>query len=525
MKKSKAITPFTLYCFLITVFLLPSFSSFAAVREVTIFPASAKIWETAKIRPQCSGSEKCRAVITIPPLADPESFVASLPAKAGWKIEDIQFNATAVQDEAKIAELRKQIQKLKEEKTELQAKIQALDVQLQFWQAQTKAKTKNLTETDALAAAIGKNVRKSFQEKIFNEVQLEKTDRKLKELQDNLNQAASKKDTAWEVTMTLLGANQNEIVISYNYLLSGCGWLPLYRLEALPGENKISFSWEAEIWQSSGDDWKQAQVNLATLQPAISAAPGELPAWIIKPRPVYSYKASRIMEEKSMRSAAPREALAQLANEDEAPVQSSKTTYSVWSLGKKNILAGVKQRMKIKDELWPADFTYLARPSLSPQVYVRAQVKFAESMEIPEGQSVFLIDGAILNKRGFSLKGTEGILYFGVSPLITVSSTALANKSGEKTIFQDKKTHLWQWLIEAKNASAASIKLFIEEPQPQPRDERIKLTFKHNPEATEKDNAKFVWLMDIPAHQKKSIQTIIELAAPRDMDLDLGWRR
>ena len=226
-----------------------------------------------------------------------------------------------------------------------------------------------------------------------------------------------------------------------------------------------------------------------------------------------------------MRAAAPTEALAQAAKEDETPVQSSKTTYSVWSLGKKNIPAGVKQRLKIKDELWPADFTYLARPSLSPQVYVRAQIKFAEAVEIPEGQSVFLIDGAVLNKRTFSLNGTEGILYFGVSPLITVSSMAQANKSGEKTFFQDKQTHLWQWLIEAKNASAANIKLLIEEPAPQARDERIVLTFKHNPEPTEKDNARFIWLMDIPAQQKKSIQTIIEMAAPRDLKLDLGWRR
>jgi hypothetical protein len=84
---------------------------------------------------------------------------------------------------------------------------------------------------------------------------------------------------------------------------------------------------------------------------------------------------------------------------------------------------------------------------------------------------------------------------------------------------------LWQWLIEAKNSSNADIKLRIEEPCPQARDERIHLTFRPSPEPIEKDHEKFVWLIDLASQQKKTIQNTIELEAPKDMDLDMGWRR
>jgi uncharacterized protein (TIGR02231 family) len=504
---------------IIILILLFPISSMATVKEVTLFPNSAKISETAKINPQCDKG-KCLSVITLPSQADPESLVVSLPPQSRVKIEDVQVKPIQVQDEIKIADLRKQIAGREEERKEMLAKLQALEVQLQFWQAQTKAKTKTLADTSKLADAIGKNVRRDHQEKLIIETQLEKIDKNIKKLKEELNQAAGKKETAWEITLTTSGSGKTEIALSYTYSLAGCGWLPLYRIEALPADKIISFSWDAEIWQSSGEDWKQVQLNVATLQPIINVAPPELPEWIIKPRVLY--KASR---SKNI-AAAP--LMEKEASDNEAlgamPAETQNTTYSIWSLGKKNIPAGNRQRLKIKDESWPAEFLFLARPAINPQAFVRAQIKLDQPAEIPSGQAIFVIDGAILGKREFSFAGSEEDLFFGTSPLISVTSSTITDQSGTKTIFQDKQTRSWQWLIEAKNSSNADIKLRIEEPVPQARNKKIHLNFKQNPEPVEKDHAKFVWLLDVPAGQKKTIQNNIELEAPSDMNIDFGWR-
>jgi uncharacterized protein (TIGR02231 family) len=419
--------------FIIILILFLPVCSLAAVKEVTLFPHSAKISETAKINPQCAKG-KCISVITLPPQADPESLVVSLPPQSRIKIEDVQAKPIQVQDESRIAELRKQIAGLEGEKRETQSKLQALDAQLQFWQAQTKAKTKTVADSYKLADAIGKNVRKSSQEKFAADTQLEKIEKNIKKLQEELNQAAGHKETAWEIILTLSGFSQNEISLSYTYSLAGCGWLPLYRIEALPTDKSVSFSWEAEIWQSSGEDWKQVQLNLATLQPVINVEPPKMPAWIIKPRMLYKASRSKNIV------AAP--LMEKGASEDQAmdavPAETINTTYSVWSLGQKNIIAGSRQRLKIKDESWPAEFLFLARPAINPQAFVRAQVKLTKPSEIPPGQAIFVIDGAVLSKREFSFAGSEGELFFGTSPLISVTSSTIADQSGAKTIFQDK---------------------------------------------------------------------------------------
>jgi len=105
-----------------------------------------------------------------------------------------------------------------------------------------------------------------------------------------------------------------------------------------------------------------------------------------------------------------------------------------------------------------------------------------------------------------------------------VASFVAADQTGTTALFQNKQTRQWQWLIEAKNTGRAAARVRIEEPVPQPRDERIKLTYRHKPEPSEKDAVRFVWIVEVPAAQKTSIVTGVDLEAPRDMVLDFGWR-
>ena len=521
LNKQKRLFAMVLPVIFIGLLILTSVS-WATVKEVTLFPHSAKVEETIKIHPPSASVNKNQVMIVLPPQADPESLVVAPPSANRIRIDDIQIKPVTRLDENRIAQLRAQLKKSLNEKREMQARMKALDVQIQFWQAQTKAKTKTIAEADNLSSAIGRNSRKIYSEKNAIETELEKVDKEIKELQDNLNQAAGKSEKAWEATVTLSGLIQNDSILNYSYTVGGCGWQPLYRLEALPSSNSIIFSWDAEIWQSTGEDWKLALINLATLQPVKTVAPPELSQWIIKPKTAVIYKSSR--KTKSA-IAALETAEADEAGVESTPVETTHTTYSVWSVGKKTLTAGSRQRLKIKEETWPAQFLFLARPSLSPQAFLQAQIKLIKPVEIPSGQATFVIDGAMIGKRQFALAGTEADIYFGNSPFITVSSLTVADKSGAARIFQNKQTRQWQWLIEAKNAGNTPVRLRIEEPVPEPRDERIKLTFKHNPEPSEKDTTKFVWLVDLPALQKKSIETSVELEAPKDMPIDFGWRR
>jgi uncharacterized protein (TIGR02231 family) len=513
-----------LLSFLILCSVLDPSGASAVPSEATLFPDSARIVDVSRVTLQPAG-ETFKAVVVLPGQAVPESLSASLPSGSPLRIEDQNRRQINRQDDARIAELRRQIQNAKTEKIVIVAGIQALDAQIQFWQAQAKGRAKTLEEAVALSALLSKNVKKAFQEKLALEPDLQKTDSRIKELQEELNRITGQKESLWEVTFLISGPPARETILTLTYTLGGCGWSPLYRLEALPRDGTILFDWEAEIWQSSGIDWKQINTNIATLPPRSAIAPPSLPPWIIRPRQPIPLKGRAKTDLLEASPAAVEAKMFSDPPEAAEPHEIRKSTYSLWNLGKRNIPAGARQRIKIRAESWPADFVHLLRPALTSQAFVQAAVKLSETKDIPSGQASFLIDGALLARRPFSFAGTEGTLSFGVDPLVTAEAIPLSRKSGEKGFISDRQTHEWVWRYDVSNTRDSAVRVRLEDSLPQLRDERIRLSLKLEPEPSEKKVDTLIWLMELPTGQKTSLTSMIRIDAPKELDLDLGWRR
>jgi len=437
------------------------------------------------------------------------------------KVLDQSWRQVSRQDDARLAELRRQLLQTKTDRISVISGIQALDSQILFWQAQAKARAKTTEETVNLSLLIGKNVKKAFQDKLTLEPELEKYDRKIKEIQEEINRITGHKETLWEISFLIGGPQARQAILRVSYLLTGCGWSPLYRLDAHPSNGLIQFNWEAELWQSSGTDWVQVDTKLATLQPDSPINPPELPPWVIRPRPEPRPRArlradamDMPRENKLMASEAP----------DALPRELRHGTYALWEIGKRTIAAGSRQRISVREEAWKADFVHLLRPSLGPQAFLQTTVKFPEGTELPRGSATFLVDGAVLGKRTFSFAGQEGSFSFGTDPLVTGTAVVLSRKSGERGFIADRQTQEWSWKIDIANARNTLVRARIEEPLPQALDERIKLSFKAAPEPSEKTPQTMVWTLDMPEGQKKTIMNSIFLEAPKEMDLDLGWR-
>lgn len=508
---------------ILLLFLFPAGAS-AVPREVVIFPNSARVTDVVRISLQATGQGSLKALATLPAQAVPDSLTTRLDPNVPLRIEDQSWRQINRQEEGKIAELQKKLQHLKMEKIAMLAAFQSLEAQLQFWQAQAKTKARTSDETVGLAALIGNNVKKDIQDKLTLEPELERFDKIILELQDEINRIAGQKDTLWEVTLILSGSPVRETNLTMTYTLKGCGWLSHYRLDARPRDGVIRFAWEAEIWQSSGIDWNQAETELATLQPLSAIAPPDLPPWIIRPRPGVLMTQGRQKAELRAASAAGA-ALSAEAQDESAPSETRRTTYAVWSLGKRTIPAGSRRRLNIREEVWPAEFIHLLRPSQTSQSFIRAAVNLPEGREIPAGTASFLMDGAVVGNRQFTFAGQEGTFFFGTDPLVTVRSILISRKSGEKGLITDRQTEEWGWRLDILNAGSSSVRIRLEEPLPQPRDERIKMTFQLVPEPQEKSSLELTWLMEVPAGGKQSLFTTVRLEAPKEMNLDLGWRR
>jgi uncharacterized protein (TIGR02231 family) len=521
----KRVAGFVLSLFLFALS-LPALT-WAAPVEVVFFPESARVSEWTKVRLEPGVNHLKKATILLPSQADPDTLVTRIANASSAVIEDQSWRQVTRVDEDAVKSLKKKIAVLKEERISVQAAMKALDSQIQLWQMQTKARFKTLADASNMSAAMTKSIRKATAERLALDPELEKLDQQIKRLQEELHAAGGRKDTVWEVTVLLSGIQGPEASLSYAYNLGGCGWSARYRLEARPLEQKVLFAWEGEIWQSSGQDWGPVSVRLANRQPRSVLTPPTLPPWILKPKPV----APPVVYKKTGRAAAMAEVAAAAPLDGQGneggpavPSRVDEGSYSSWHLGKRAIPAGVRQRVKVLEESWPAAFSYLCRPSQGEQVFVRAAVRFEEDRDLPRGQAVFFLDGALVGKRPFGLSGREETVFFGADPMVRVKSILLSRQSGEKTFLADKQTHSWRWRIDMENGRNHPVSIRIEEPLPQSRDERIRITLKNDPPPSAAEEGVQSWVLDCGPGMKRQLFTGVEVEAPKDMRLDLGWR-
>ncbi len=461
----------------------------AAPQEITLYRQAARVTELTKVRFQPAGKQLQHCLIIISGQADPASFQAIPLGNDLVKIEDIAWRRLPKEDDADLKARRRTTSQLKETKNGLLAELEGIESQLQFWQQQTKAKAKTPAEAALIATNIGRNTKKAFLQKLSISEEITLLNRRIKQLDEEVNASDSAAQALWEGTITVSGtAAPLEVLLSYSYTLSGCGWRPVYRLDAVIPENKIKFNWEAEVWQNSGVIWQDVDLRLAvtplpSVSPSMSFTP---PSPFVDPDTATHPKRSKSPgKKKPLPSLATGE-----GNDAGAPSPSALPGgFPLQQVVKTTLPSGLRKKIILQEENWPAAFDYLARPDNDSPVYLQAQVRLSVTREIPRGEAVFFRNGSFLHRGEFVFSGQQESIIIGQDPLVSLV----------RSLSPEKNERLWRW--EAQNNQPFPIKMRIEtsiyaaagdvsQPAPAPVEEKPGL---------------WVWTLGLQAGEKKII--------------------
>ncbi len=486
--------------------------AWASPSEALIFPDSARVWEERSL-PVKSSPGRSHVQISLPARADPQTLLIRPVEPDSISISEVQWTRSEPQETERVKELRRKIKDLQDLKKELNARIKAQEARIAFWEAR-KDHAQELRHMEELSLKIFDSLSQAHTELADTEQSLEEASGQLKELQSRLEEMTGPESRAWLVLVGLdISAEAATAKMAFNYILRGCGWEPAYRIEALPHEGSVAFTWEARVWQSSGQDWKGTRIALATLRPHKVLDPPALPDWIVRPAPHMGLPGPRDARMAVM-EAAP----------DMAPVEERRDLFSVWDLGEQNLAAGDRPRLWIQEQEWDAEFVRLLRPSRSNRAFLKASLDLEQVQNIPAGEAMYFHAGAMLGRQVFEFTGTEKTIYFGEDLFVTAQLVTRARGSGARGIIRERQTYFWDFLITAANQHDYPLRVRLEEPRPMLRDERIEAFFKLDPEPAEETESMFIWELDLEPGQKREVAMEIELRAPGDMDIDWGWR-
>jgi uncharacterized protein (TIGR02231 family) len=525
----------------------------AEVVRAVFYPDAAEFTARAAL-PLAGTPSRPVAVLLLPAQADPSSLAVTpekglAVADLTWeRKERVRSGQGQSQGQSQGQILARELEERKRARAGIEAKVAAAAARLEFWKGHGAAPARTPAEARQLAQALSEDVERTAAGKYELDRALEKANREVAALEAKLARVAGPEDAAWEVSVFLAPAPQAEgpgqplakpaarpmdqpVRLVWSYRLSGCGWRPISRLDARPGEGQVLFATEAEIWQNSGAALTQAEISLAALPRAVSVDLPPVPDWVIQPRPEPVPRPEGAPMAKN-RAAAPMLAVASMdaGAAPPAPAFGQHATVGLWDLGRREIPAGEKTRLTLTQAAWPADFLWVLRPALDSRAFLRAKCRLPEPMDLPPSQALYLVEGSALGQRTLSLAGDEATLFFGPDPLVTGKEKLADKKSGESGIVGQKQTHRWDWTIEVKNAKNRAVPVLVESARPLSRDERIKVevTAEPKPEAPaaqDQDAAHLLtWRLTPKPGEKTLIKLTVTASAPADLKLDTGRR-
>ena len=86
----------------------------------------------------------------------------------------------------------------------------------------------------------------------------------------NLNQPAG------EIELTLQAKAYSSVDLNLTYIANNAGWSPVYDIRAKDVKSNIDLAYRANVYQSTGIDWKNVKLTLSTINPAEGGTKPEL---------------------------------------------------------------------------------------------------------------------------------------------------------------------------------------------------------------------------------------------------------
>lgn len=342
------------------------------------------------------------------------------------------------------------------------------------------------------------------------------------------------------VVITLSASEAAAGKISFSYLVSQAGWVPLYDIRSDSQTGKISLTYKAQVFQNSGIDWDNIKLNISTNNPYANKTKPELNPWYID---YYEYRKRQELEEISIRGA---RAIPQAAFnqgyflddaknknlEDKAALGADQFTtvvhqliaaefkidlpYSIKSNNEKNLVL-------IKNSDLNTTFKYYSVPKVDPGVYLVAQMTKLDELQLVPASANIFFDGSYIGETYLDPTSMDDTLNLslGKDPNIVVKRTLLKQKSKDKVV-QDKRERTFSYQIEVQNNKSSAIQLIIQDQVPMTTNNDITIELLEKDFARElPGNGILEWEYKLKPGENKKLEFSYKVKHPKDQQINL----
>jgi uncharacterized protein (TIGR02231 family) len=334
-----------------------------------------------------------------------------------------------------------------------------------------------------------------------------------------------------EIIVSVSAESETAAEFVLNYVVANAGWIPVYDLRATDTKNPVQLSYKANVFQGTGEEWKNVKLTLSTANPSLGGVKPELsPLYvdILNPVRTARYRDDNAVYKRAKPEAAPATAgQMEIVEEDvdatntaayTTTIQTSLNTEFAISLPYTVNSANKPTLVDIAAHSLKADYLYTVVPKLDEDAFLIARITGWEELSLLPGEANVFFEGTFIAKSFIdpdNIKDTLAVS-LGRDKRIVVKREKIKDFSSRKSIGTNQKDS-YGYTISVRNTKAEDIRIIVEDQIPVSQTSQIEVTVLDTGGAKyQKDYGKLTWEFTLKPQETKKVEYKFEVKYPKD---------
>jgi len=351
-----------------------------------------------------------------------------------------------------------------------------------------------------------------------------------------LNTAKEEKMSKGKLVLQVLNEVAGTVTLNFSYITNSAGWKPMYDLRANSIKDPIQLLYKAQVWQSTGIDWKKIKMSLSSGNPNQSNEAPLQQAWFLR------YQTNISKEVITLGNASNTYTLNETFKSEDKVVDSSNADgefdngiddYTQISESQLNVTFdidipydvlsnGKMHSVSLKEIQIPATYKFYSAPRLEKEAYLLAKIDNYGQYNLLPGEANIVFEEMNVGKTFINPEQTGDTLSLsmGRDKKISIKREKVVDKSGTKFL-SSYKEQTFTYDITIRNNKKEEINLTLKDQHPLSSDKDITIELLEDGKAWVNPETGFMtWDLKLAPNESKKIRISYKVRYPKDKIID-----
>ncbi|WP_368887683.1 DUF4139 domain-containing protein [Proteus columbae] len=345
-----------------------------------------------------------------------------------------------------------------------------------------------------------------------------------------------------EIDMPIIAKEKTQIVLSLgtsknltskmriSYITPDAGWSPAYDIRSQGMDKPILLTYKADVIQNTGLNWDKVKLVLTSTNPSLNITAPTLSPWYLS---LYNNTAKLRNSNMDMKMAMPAPVSEAMNEAPREQLSKGVTRYVTTNNNGINLSHAIALPYTLKNSTEPntlvinqkevvADYRYLTTPKLVEEVYLQAEVKDWENLNLLNGRAnIYYMNSFVGNSYINTNELTELLsIPFGIDKNIQISRINNEKIRKEPIFIGTTIEQKESYTIKVRNTYNSPVKVTIYDQLPLSQENNINVADAvYKDGVLDKDTGEIKWNITLGAKEEKSLPLNYTLSYPKNRQI------